>query len=114
MYRLCAFFDLIRRSHSAYFWAMCGIIISLLWWAPARAEVRQLGIDIPVYWYADASDTMPLDAFLSLPEEGLKTAPLIRRSAIRQRPIGYALRSRRPYLLANSAGCSSVRRLSIV
>jgi hypothetical protein len=71
------FFDLIRRSHSAYFWAMCGVIISLQWWAPARAEVRQLGIDIPVYWYADASDTMTLDAFLSLPEEALKTAPLI-------------------------------------
>jgi len=56
---------------------MCGVIISLQWWAPARAEVRQLGIDIPVYWYADASDTMPLDAFLSLPQEALKTAPLI-------------------------------------
>ncbi len=45
--------------------------------APARAEVRQLGIDIPVYWYADASDKMTLDAFLSLPEDALKTAPLI-------------------------------------
>ena len=56
---------------------MCGVIISLQWWTPARAEVRQLGIDIPVYWYADASDTMPLDAFLSLPQEALKTAPLI-------------------------------------
>ena len=56
---------------------MCGVIISLLWWAPERAEVRQLGIDIPGYWYADASDTMSLDAFLSLPQEALKTAPLI-------------------------------------
>ncbi|WP_142467487.1 sensor histidine kinase [Klebsiella spallanzanii] len=46
-------------------------------WFPARAEVRLLGIDIPVYWYADASDKMTLDTFLSLPEEALKTAPLI-------------------------------------
>lgn len=77
MNRLCAFYDLIRRSRSAHFWAWCGVIIALQIGAPARAEVRQLGIDIPVYWYADASDTLTLNAFLSLPEEVLKTAPLI-------------------------------------
>lgn len=44
---------------------------------PARAEVRQLGIDIPVDWYADASGRMSLDAFLALPQEALKTASLI-------------------------------------
>lgn len=44
---------------------------------PARAEVRQLGIDIPVDWYADASGQMSLDAFLALPQEALKTASLI-------------------------------------
>lgn len=44
---------------------------------PARAEVRQLGIDIPVNWYADASGQMSLDAFLALPQEALKTASLI-------------------------------------
>ncbi|WP_213795454.1 hypothetical protein, partial [Klebsiella michiganensis] len=42
------------------------VIIALQIGAPARAEVRQLGIDIPVYWYADASDTLTLNAFLSL------------------------------------------------
>lgn len=77
MNRLCAFYDLIRRSRSTHFWAWCGVIIALQIGAPARAEVRQLGIDIPVYWYADASDTLTLNAFLSLPEEALKTAPLI-------------------------------------
>lgn len=44
---------------------------------PARAEVRQLGIDIHVDWYADASGQMSLDAFLALPQEALKTASLI-------------------------------------
>ncbi len=44
---------------------------------PARAEVRQLGIDIPVDWYTDASGQMSLDAFLALPQEALKTASLI-------------------------------------
>ncbi|CAA0307505.1 TPA: ATP-binding protein [Klebsiella oxytoca] len=44
---------------------------------PARAEVRQLGIDIPVDWYANASGQMSLDAFLALPQEALKTASLI-------------------------------------
>lgn len=44
---------------------------------PARAEVRQLGIDIPVDWYADASGQMSLDAFLALPQEALTTASLI-------------------------------------
>lgn len=44
---------------------------------PARAEVRQLGIDIPVDWYSDASGQMSLDAFLALPQEALKTASLI-------------------------------------
>lgn len=50
---------------------------------PARAEVRQLGIDIPVDWYADASGQMSLDAFLALPQEALKTASLIP-------PFGYS------------------------
>ena len=63
MNRLCAFYDLIRRSRSTHFWAWCGVIIALQIGAPARAEVRQLGIDIPVYWYADASDTLTLNAF---------------------------------------------------
>lgn len=51
--------------------------MALQMFTPARAEVRQLGIDIPVDWYADASGQMSLDAFLALPQEALKTASLI-------------------------------------
>jgi hypothetical protein len=75
--RLCAFFDIFCRSRRLHFWAWSGILIFLQMWTPARAEVRQLGIDIPVYWYADASDKMTLVEFLSLPKDTLKTAPLI-------------------------------------
>lgn len=68
--------------------------------APARAEVRQLGIDIPVYWYADASDKMTLDAFLSLPEDALKTAPLI--------PLVWLFA--KDLLVAYHASCGILRR----
>ena len=78
MNRLCAFLIYSQEPQQAHFWAWCGVIIALqIGGAPARAEVRQLGIDIPVYWYADASDTLTLNAFLSLPKRALKTAPLI-------------------------------------
>lgn len=77
MNHLCAFFDLLRRSHCAHFWTWCCVIISLQISVPARADVRQLGIDIPVHWYADASDMMTLETFLSLPGTALKTVPLI-------------------------------------
>ncbi|HBC7879092.1 TPA: sensor histidine kinase [Klebsiella oxytoca] len=77
MNRLCAFFDVLRRHRGPHFWAWCSIIMALQMCTPARAEVRQLGIDIPVDWYADASGQMSLDAFLALPQEALKTASLI-------------------------------------
>ncbi|EQB3472086.1 sensor histidine kinase [Klebsiella oxytoca] len=77
MNRLCAFFDVLRRHRGPHFWAWCSILMALLMCTPARAEVRQLGIDIPVDWYADASGQMSLDAFLALPQEALKTASLI-------------------------------------
>lgn len=77
MNRLCALFNLIGRHQGPRFWPCYGILIGLQMLAPARAEVRQLGIDIPVYWYADASDKMTLADFISLPEEALKTKPLI-------------------------------------
>ncbi|WP_142502220.1 sensor histidine kinase [Klebsiella sp. 2680] len=54
------------------FWAWCGVLFALHIGTPAHAEVRQLGIDIPVYWYTDASNTMTLDAFLALPKGALK------------------------------------------
>ncbi|MCE5366462.1 sensor histidine kinase [Klebsiella oxytoca] len=77
MNRLCAFFDVLRRHRGPHFWAWCSILMALQMCTPARAEVRQLGIDIPVDWYADASSQMSLDAFLALPQEALKTASLI-------------------------------------
>ncbi|HCE8845958.1 TPA: sensor histidine kinase [Klebsiella oxytoca] len=77
MNRLCAFFDVLRRHRGPHFWAWCSILMALQMCTPARAEVRQLGIDIPVDWYADASGRMSLDAFLALPQEALKTASLI-------------------------------------
>ncbi|HCD5407749.1 TPA: sensor histidine kinase [Klebsiella oxytoca] len=77
MNRLCAFFDVLRRHRGPHFWAWCSILMALQMCTPARAEVRQLGIDIPVDWYADASGQMSLDAFLALPQEALKTASLI-------------------------------------
>ncbi|HCF8091905.1 TPA: sensor histidine kinase [Klebsiella oxytoca] len=77
MNRLCAFFDVLRRHRGPNFWAWCSILMALQMCTPARAEVRQLGIDIPVDWYADASGQMSLDAFLALPQEALKTASLI-------------------------------------
>ncbi|HCQ8364329.1 TPA: sensor histidine kinase [Klebsiella oxytoca] len=77
MNRLCAFFDVLRRHRGLHFWAWCSILMALQMCTPARAEVRQLGIDIPVDWYADASGQMSLDAFLALPQEALKTASLI-------------------------------------
>ncbi|HEJ8501326.1 TPA: sensor histidine kinase [Klebsiella oxytoca] len=77
MNRLCAFFDVLRRHRGPHFWAWCSILMALQMCTPARAEVRQLGIDIPVNWYADASGQMSLDAFLALPQEALKTASLI-------------------------------------
>ncbi|HBC7360835.1 TPA: sensor histidine kinase [Klebsiella oxytoca] len=77
MNRLCAFFDVLRRHRGPHFWAWCSILLALQMCTPARAEVRQLGIDIPVDWYADASGQMSLDAFLALPQEALKTASLI-------------------------------------
>ncbi|EPI5016394.1 sensor histidine kinase [Klebsiella oxytoca] len=77
MNRLCAFFDVLRRHRGPHFWAWCSILMALQMCTPARAEVRQLGIDIPVDWYANASGQMSLDAFLALPQEALKTASLI-------------------------------------
>ncbi|HCF7882986.1 TPA: sensor histidine kinase [Klebsiella oxytoca] len=77
MNRLCAFFDVLRRHRGPHFWAWCSILMALQMCTPARAEVRQLGIDIPVDWYADASGQMSLDAFLALPQEALTTASLI-------------------------------------
>ncbi|EMI7390803.1 sensor histidine kinase [Klebsiella oxytoca] len=77
MNRLCAFFDVLRRHRGPNFWAWCSILMALQMCTPARAEVRQLGIDIPVDWYSDASGQMSLDAFLALPQEALKTASLI-------------------------------------
>lgn len=81
---------------------------------PARAEVRQLGIDIPVDWYTDASGQMSLDAFLALPQEALKTASLIPSFGYSKKLSGCARHSRRLIFPASSAGCSLAHRLSIV
>ncbi|MCF8601153.1 sensor histidine kinase [Klebsiella sp. 2019SCSN059] len=40
--------------------------------APAHAESRQLGIDIPLYWFVDAGGQMTVDTFASLPESDLQ------------------------------------------
>lgn len=39
----------------------------------AQAATRQVGIDIPVQWYADASGQMTLDRFAALPIDQLAT-----------------------------------------
>ena len=39
----------------------------------AQAATRQVGIDIPVQWYADASGQMTLDRFAALPADQLAT-----------------------------------------
>lgn len=82
MNRLCAVFAINNAGLSCWirrlpFWAWCGILIALQIWAPAHAEVRQLGSDIPIYWYTDASNKMTLDSFLALPESALKPVPQI-------------------------------------
>lgn len=39
----------------------------------AQAATRQVGIDIPVQWYADASGQMTIDRFAALPTDQLAT-----------------------------------------
>lgn len=39
----------------------------------AQAATRQVGIDIPVQWYADASGQMTIDRFAALPIDQLAT-----------------------------------------
>ncbi|MEW5026620.1 hypothetical protein AB1Y56_08450, partial [Klebsiella pneumoniae] len=50
----------------------CGLLLLLV--APqAQAATRQVGIDIPVQWYADDSGQMTLDRFAALPTDQLAT-----------------------------------------
>ncbi|WP_324071841.1 7TMR-DISMED2 domain-containing protein, partial [Klebsiella quasipneumoniae] len=39
----------------------------------AQAATRQVGIDIPVQWYADDSGRMTIDGFTALPADRLAT-----------------------------------------
>ena len=39
----------------------------------AQAATRQVGIDIPVQWYADSSGQMTIDRFAALPTDQLAT-----------------------------------------
>ncbi|HDC4342093.1 TPA: histidine kinase [Klebsiella quasipneumoniae subsp. similipneumoniae] len=58
-------------------WASCAVLISLQFLAHAGAEIRQIGIDTPVQWYANTNGTMTLNAFLSLPENSLNSGQRI-------------------------------------
>ncbi|VEB00486.1 histidine kinase [Klebsiella pneumoniae] len=80
----------------------------------AQAATRQVGIDIPVQWYADASGQMTIDRFAALPIDQLATT--------RQIPsFGYSrktwwLRSELPErgLPGSRAGCSWAPLLSTI
>lgn len=75
MKRVSAIFAAVRRCRPQFLagWLLsCGLLLLLV--APqAQAATRQVGIDIPVQWYADASGQMTLDRFAALPIDQLAT-----------------------------------------
>ena len=68
MKRVSAIFAAVRRCRPQFLagWLLsCGLLLLLV--APqAQAATRQVGIDIPVQWYADASGQMTIDRFAAL------------------------------------------------
>jgi len=70
-----AIFAAVRRCRPQFLagWLLsCGLLLLLV--APqAQAATRQVGIDIPVQWYADASGQMTIDRFAALPADQLAT-----------------------------------------
>lgn len=75
MKRVSAIFAAVRRCRPQFLagWLLsCGLLLLLV--APqAQAATRQVGIDIPVQWYADASGQMTIDRFAALPTDQLAT-----------------------------------------
>ncbi len=75
MKRVSAIFAAVRRCRPQFLagWLLsCGLFLLLV--APqAQAATRQVGIDIPVQWYADASGQMTIDRFAALPIYQLAT-----------------------------------------
>ena len=75
MKRVSAIFAAVRRCRPQFLagWLLsCGLLLLLV--APqAQAATRQVGIDIPVQWYADASGQMTIDRFAALPIYQLAT-----------------------------------------
>ncbi len=75
MKRVSAIFAAVRRCRPRLLagWLLsCGLLLLLV--APqAQAATRQVGIDIPVQWYADDSGQMTLDRFAALPADQLAT-----------------------------------------
>ena len=75
MKRVSAIFAAVRRCRPQFLagWLVsCGLLLLLA--APqAQAATRQVGIDIPVQWYADASGQMTVDRFAALPTDQLAT-----------------------------------------
>ncbi len=75
MKRVSAIFAAVRRCRPRLLagWLLsCGLLLLLV--APqAQAATRQVGIDIPVQWYADDSGQMTLDRFAALPTDQLAT-----------------------------------------
>ncbi|MRT49929.1 histidine kinase [Raoultella sp. RIT712] len=58
-------------SRRVLLWICCGIIIGLQYCPPARAQTRQIGLDTPIQWYADSSNSLTLEGFLALPPGAL-------------------------------------------
>lgn len=74
MDRVCAIFATAKPVawFRCLFLVCCGVFSYLQTMAPAHAESRQLGIDIPLYWFVDAGGQMTVDTFASLPESDLQ------------------------------------------
>ncbi|SUQ57092.1 Sensor histidine kinase YycG [Raoultella terrigena] len=74
MNRVCAIFATAKPAawFRCLFLVCCGVLSYFQTLAPAHAETYQLGIDIPVFWFADADGRMTVDTFASLPESDLQ------------------------------------------
>lgn len=74
MDRVCAIFATAKpvACFRCLFLVCCGVLGYLQSVTPAHAESRQLGIDIPLYWFADADGGMTVDTFASLPDSDLQ------------------------------------------
>ncbi len=73
--RVSAIFAAVRHRRLrllAGWLASCGLLF-LLAIPQAQATTRQVGIDIPVQWYADNSGQMTVDRFAAMPSDQLAT-----------------------------------------